>query len=229
VVASKRESAPRDGGAKRLDVDTIVRAGLTLGAKRGVDAISVRALGAELGVDPTAVYRHFRNKDDLMRALMDALHVMALDRMGDAGSWQERIVEFADATLQVHVEYPAIVIEANGLTTGGPGEARTIEFILEAFGDAGLSDADIVRHYAVLGSFMLSRTASIARTRSLRSDDSDAWIDGPLLLDPVRQPRAAALVAELSALTDDDIYVLGIRSIIESAERAAASTEGVRA
>ena len=35
--------------------------------------MSVRRLGAELGADPTAIYRHFRDKDELVLALLDRL------------------------------------------------------------------------------------------------------------------------------------------------------------
>jgi AcrR family transcriptional regulator len=209
---------------KRLDADVIIDAGLRLGSMPGAESISVRALGAELDADPTAIYRHFRSKDDLMRGLLDALHLKVLDRLTFPASWVDRLIELADVTLEVHIAHAAIAMEAVTLTTGGPGEARTVEYILGAFSDAGLRDADVVQHYALLGSYMLSRTASIARSRSTRDESHDrtAWIDAPLLIDPVRQPHAAAFAAELSALKDDEIYRLGIRSIIQSAELAAA-------
>jgi AcrR family transcriptional regulator len=213
----------RADASKRLDAEVIIEAGLRLGSAPHAESISVRALGAELNADPTAIYRHFRSKEDLMRGLLDALHVRVLDRLTYPDAWQERLVELADVTLQVHVEHAAIAMEAVTLTTGGPGEARTIEYILGAFSDAGLADADVVQHYALLGSYMLSRTASIARSRSARDDTRDrtAWIDAPLLIDPVRQPHATALAARLSELEDDEIYRLGIRSIIQSAQDAA--------
>ena len=39
----------------------------------GVNALSMRALGARLGVDPTAIYRHFQNKNELLDALADLM------------------------------------------------------------------------------------------------------------------------------------------------------------
>jgi AcrR family transcriptional regulator len=55
----------------KLDPERIIAAGLELAARPGVSAISVRELGTMLGADPTAIYRHFRSKDDLMRSLLD--------------------------------------------------------------------------------------------------------------------------------------------------------------
>jgi TetR/AcrR family transcriptional regulator, tetracycline repressor protein len=39
----------------------------------GVAGLSMRALGARLDVDPTAVYRHFRNKNELLDTLADTV------------------------------------------------------------------------------------------------------------------------------------------------------------
>jgi AcrR family transcriptional regulator len=39
----------------------------------GVAGLSMRALGARLDVDPTAVYRHFKNKNELLDELADTL------------------------------------------------------------------------------------------------------------------------------------------------------------
>jgi AcrR family transcriptional regulator len=35
--------------------------------------LTTRALGHRLGVDPTALYRHFRNKDELLTAMADSI------------------------------------------------------------------------------------------------------------------------------------------------------------
>ena len=60
-----------------LSRDKVLAAALEL-ARGGLDAVSMRALGARLGADPTAVYRYFRTKDELLDAMADA--VVAGDR-----------------------------------------------------------------------------------------------------------------------------------------------------
>lgn len=209
--------------ARRLSTDTILQVGLKLAASADDNPISFRALGSALGVDPTAIYRHFRSKDELMRALLDRVHLLVLDRLTGVGDWAERIETLAWVTLDVHIAHPAIAIEALTLTTNGVGEARTIEYILEAFSDAGLERGEVVRHYALMASFMLAQTASIARARQHRNPthrrDPLPWLEGALQIDPREQHRVAELSLELTSLMDDDLYELGIRSVIESARR----------
>lgn len=40
-------------------------------ARDGIDALSMRAVAARLGVTPMALYKHFRNKDDLVEAIAE--------------------------------------------------------------------------------------------------------------------------------------------------------------
>jgi len=212
--------------SKRLDRDTIVRAGLEIASRPQNTAVSVRALGTALGVDPTAVYRHFKSKDDLMRALLDELQATALGQVATDAGWRERLRQLASATLETYVEHPAIAMEATVLTTNGPAEVATIEFILAALAEAGLSGTKLVHHYALYSSYILSEVAGIARGRTTADaeTDVDTWFDGPLLVDPLKHVHIASVAAELRGLRDTDIFRLGVDLILDSAARTALPT-----
>ena len=59
------------GRPAKLSRDGICQAALELLADTDAATFSMRALGDYLGVDPTAVYRHFSDKDDLLREVGD--------------------------------------------------------------------------------------------------------------------------------------------------------------
>ena len=207
----------------RLDPELIVATGLELAAT-GVSAISVRDLGARLGADPTAIYRHFRSKDDLMRALLDEVTLRAVTGVEvPLQDWRGRLRTLAEATLDLYSEFPAVGAEATTLTTHGPGELAAIELMLQAFTTAGLGEADVVRHYALLASHVLSTAAGIARARAQRADDEadGPWFDEPPLADPRRYPRIAEHTVALASLRDRELFFLGVDQILDSAERAA--------
>lgn len=216
------------GRKVRLDRETIVAAGLELAAETGAITISVRELGARLGTDPTAIYRHFRNKEQLMQALLDALDARSVQAVtADPEDWRERLRQLSLATLELFSTYPAIAVEAVVLTTHGSGELDAIELMLDAFTRAGLPDDEVVRHYALLASHTLATAAGIARSRSERGANEDGtspWFDGPIFGDPRTHPRIAALGTRLTELEDSDLYLLGVEAIIQSAERSAAAS-----
>lgn len=54
-------------------------------AKQGYDGLSMRSIGAEVGVSPMAIYRHFKDKDELLHHV--ALHGLAL--------WKQRLLACA--------------------------------------------------------------------------------------------------------------------------------------
>ena len=174
----------------------------------------------------TAVYRHFKSKDDLMRALLDELQATALGQVATDAGWRERLRQLASATLETYVEHPAIAMEATVLTTNGPAEVATIEFILAALAEAGLSGTKLVHHYALYSSYILSEVAGIARGRTTgdTETDLDTWFDGPLLVDPLKHVHIASVAAELRGLRDTDIFRLGVDLILDSAARTALPT-----
>ena len=56
-----------------LTRELLVRESLRLLDKDGVAGFSLPKLGRALGADPTAIYRHFASKDDLILAIAEAL------------------------------------------------------------------------------------------------------------------------------------------------------------
>lgn len=216
-------------GRVRLDRDSIIAAGLELAAASATSSISVRELGAHLGADPTAIYRHFRNKEQLMQALLDELTLRSVAAVtAPTSNWRERLRQLSSSTLALYSAHPAIGAEAIVLTTHGPGELEAIEIMLEAFLEAGLTGDDLVRHYALLASHVLSSAAGIARARAERGtsdgngDGSSPWFDGPILADPRTYPLINTFNAELTDLEDEDLFSLGVEAVIQSAERTAA-------
>jgi AcrR family transcriptional regulator len=211
----------------KLDADRIIAAGLELAARPGVSTISVRELGTMLGADPTAIYRHFRSKEDLMRALLDHIEAASVAEVDGDASWDDRLRQLTERTLAWAARYPAIGVESIVLTTHGPGELATIELMLNAFSEAGLSDDEIVRHYALLASHSLSGAAGMARARAEASVDEavdqGSWLDEPLIADPRKYPMIARYGGRLADLRDLDLLMRGVEMIIDSARRSAAS------
>lgn len=208
----------------RLDSATIIDAGKELAAT-GVAGISVRDLGARLGTDPTAIYRHFSSKDALMGALLDDLNGAAAAAVDlPVEDWRGRLRMLSETTLDLFTRYPAIGAEATSLTTHGPGELAAIELMLDAFRRAGLRGRDLVRHYALLASHVLSGAAGIARAHAERDIDAvdSPWIDSPLLADPRQFPLIAENGVLLAELQDRELFLLGVEVIIDAAARTAA-------
>src|SRR5215469_13835200 len=69
MTTTKARRRPRGS----LTPDMIITESLRLLDTEGSDGFSLPKLGRALGADPTAVYRHFASKDDLVLAIADRL------------------------------------------------------------------------------------------------------------------------------------------------------------
>jgi TetR/AcrR family transcriptional regulator, tetracycline repressor protein len=100
---------PRRAGQDPLTRDRIVDAALRLIDEVGLDRLSMRRLGAELGVDPMAVYHHVQGKDALLRAVVQ--HVFAaMPPPAADGPWEERVRQWARAYRALAEAHPNLVL-----------------------------------------------------------------------------------------------------------------------
>lgn len=97
----------------------IVDAALKLAQRPDVQAMSFRALGRELGADPTAVYRHFRDRNELVEACLDRLIGAVAGSVPTELPWRQRLRTAALAYFEVIVAHPVIGAEAGYRTIGG--------------------------------------------------------------------------------------------------------------
>jgi AcrR family transcriptional regulator len=76
--------------AVRLDRESILEAAERIVGSEGLSRLTMRRIGSELGVDPTAIYRHLRNKEELLTCLAVRLFSTepAIDR---SLPWQEQL------------------------------------------------------------------------------------------------------------------------------------------
>ncbi|MCU1401451.1 MAG: putative TetR family transcriptional regulator [Acidimicrobiales bacterium] len=85
-----------------LTVDAIVDAACALINDTGLAALSMRRLGAALGVDPMAVYHHVPNKRDLL-SLVTARVIRTMPMPAADAPWKERVQGWAMAYRDVAV------------------------------------------------------------------------------------------------------------------------------
>lgn len=220
-TAATGSRSPRKRG--QLDRDLIVGTAITLASDGS--PVTFRALGSALEADPTAVYRHFRDKDELVRALFDRLLQDVLAQIDPKASWREQLASCAELTMDVCEAHPWIGIEARTVTTHGPGELGSVELILESFQRAGLDQPDAVRFYAVYSGYVLSVAAAVAAGRLVAQDrgvSADVtWVGDVGPVDAHVYPALAAARAELAELRDREVFRIGLGVILDAAEAAA--------
>ncbi|MBL3699217.1 TetR/AcrR family transcriptional regulator [Leucobacter luti] len=210
----------------RLDQRTIVDAVLELASSEPQARITFKRLGEALGVDATAMYRHFRNKDELTRAALDRLAGIATaDARASTGDWHGRLERFVSRMAELSLEHPAIGAEWAMVDPVGPGDVASDEFILEMLSTAGLTGRDLITAYAAVSGFTLAQSAALAQEALVRRDTardgSIPWISTFGSVDLASFPHVRAHRDELLAIDGLTVYRAGITAILESIARTA--------
>jgi AcrR family transcriptional regulator len=214
--------ARRTSKRPQLDREVIISTALDLAATGS--AVTFRALGTALGTDPTAVYRHFRDKGELMQALVDRLIVTASAGLDRDASWRDQLYDGAVATIDTFAAHPRIGAEASAIATGGPGELAAINWILTQLERAGVDRREAVRYYAAYSSYVLAAASTLSWQRLHEDEVTDRWVGDLRAVDVARLPALAAVLPELVALSDRDVFLTGIDVFLESVEASARGT-----
>jgi AcrR family transcriptional regulator len=175
--------ASRPASRGELSRERILDAAEGLIDREGDGALTFRRLGAELGVDPTAAYRHFRNKDELLLALGDRLLGEAM--VGGTGllppdaDWRTILETAAHSLRNTLLRHPRLASLISVRITQGEHEVKAIERGLAALADTGLSRREIVGVQRAFADTLLAWCAFSASYLGLSDEakarDEAAW------------------------------------------------------
>lgn len=153
--------------SRGLTREMLVTAALAIVDRDGLDALSMRRLGAELGVDPMAAYRHLPNKEALLDGVVEAVVSEVPLDIDPCLDWRGQLRQLVDANVRTLLAHPNTVplLAQRPLTT--PRSMLLVERALEITSAAGIPLRDAVLAVNSMGmmtaAFALAVTASRER------------------------------------------------------------------
>jgi AcrR family transcriptional regulator len=179
----------------------IVAEALRLLDADGIEALSMRKLGARLDAGATSLYRHVANKDELLELVVDEVYgqIEVPDVWGR--DWREAVTHCAQSARAVLVRHAwiASVLGQVGLAYLGPNVMRLNERMLALFESAGFSLPEADRALGTVMAYVIGTGTTEAAwlttlSRSGRSEQE--WVDRlrPALVEATKPyPRLHAL------------------------------------
>jgi AcrR family transcriptional regulator len=140
----------------KLSRNRLIDACIRIADEEGADAVTLRRLGSELGVDPTAVYRHFRDKEELLAATADRLMTEGFQHAEITGDWREDLRSLTMAMRASYLAHPRVAVLF--LTARAPmaHEAALTEAALAIIRGTGLPDAEAVAAFEAIESYVVA-------------------------------------------------------------------------
>ena len=216
-----RTTRPRSA----LTRDQVVDAALRIIDAEGVDALTMRRLGAALGRDPMQLYRHAASKDALLDGVVELVLSGLRVPAADAGDWVAALRSTGHAFRAIALAHPHVVPLlvtrplATPLALRPLGTLRPLEDLLELFVMAGFDERAALHAYRLFVGFLYGHVLNELQERVLDPDETDDLLRLGLHRLPVREfPRIRALAGELAAYDGHaeldeglDIVLAGLR------------------
>ncbi|MEV0421867.1 TetR/AcrR family transcriptional regulator [Streptosporangium canum] len=212
---------------ERLTRQAVIERALKLADTDGLQAVTIRRLAAELGVTPTALYWHVKNKDELLSALADHLLAALVADVDPGWPWSRRLRVMITALVEQTRAHPYLSTLLPMIDKSAAEEyRRATDVAIGLLTEAGftLQEADQVATYLLLGA-----TAMVSCQPGGAGNDEEEATElrrqhrlDLERLPPGRYPHLAAFAATLSTPPDlDAYYSFGIDLLLSAVKTTA--------
>jgi AcrR family transcriptional regulator len=142
-------AAPRTGRPPRLTRSDVLAVARHIGARQGIERLTMRRLAEALGVMPNALYTYFPDKASILDAVLDDL-LGDVERPRRGPSWRNGLIALMSSYRALLLSEPGLVALTVSRPAIGPSALRMREDMLTLLKRGELSDADAVSGYFAL-------------------------------------------------------------------------------
>lgn len=194
-------------GRRRWSTEEILDAAVELLRSGSTESFSVRKLAATLGTDSSSLYRHFRSKTELLRAVADRILMAAMEDYVPEGDWRQRITALALRVREAFGRQPQLAAVWGRYASGGTGSRLVVEEALQALRASGLPDEEIPVRYHRLAVLIAALVTSEAGVSTITSQEYEQGMElfrvSVLGADPERFPALAHFARDVRPLGAD--------------------------
>jgi AcrR family transcriptional regulator len=182
-----------------LNRERVLHAALGLADQAGIEALSMRRLAQELGVEAMSLYNYVKGKDDILDGILEIV-LDEIEIPSDEADWKEALRRTASSAHEILVRHRWACSVMLGRTRVSPPRMRWMESVLGTLRKGGFS-AELTHHaYHALDShitgFTLWQVSMPFDTRAELLDMADTFVSSvpadeyPYVVEHARQHLA---------------------------------------
>jgi AcrR family transcriptional regulator len=221
---ASRSERPTASARRGLDTRLIVSEAVRFIDQHGPDQLTMRQLGARLGVEAMALYRYVPSREQLLDGVVElVMDELYRDSRVDqeAGTWQEYLQRLAHAVRVIALAHPEVFPLVATRPPAAPWlrpplrSLRWVEAFLGGLAGFGFSTYATVYAYRAFATFLLGHllletgTHAIHATAKLNADIE--FLESDDLAD---YPRISALAPELSGGGYEEEFEAALEDLI---------------
>jgi AcrR family transcriptional regulator len=207
-----------------LSRERVLDAAIKLADQGGLESLSMRKLGQELGVEAMAVYYHFANKGEVIDGIVDIVFSQ-IDLPASGADWKSAMRQRAVSLRDVLLRHRWAIGLMESRRKPGPANLRHHDVVIGSLRSAGLDMPTIAHAYSLVDSYIYGFALF---TMNLPFDPSEEVAElgqGVLRAFPVN--AYPNLVAYISAMRPGynygDEFEYGLDLILDGLDRASST------
>jgi AcrR family transcriptional regulator len=154
-----------------LNRERVLRAAIALADQRGFEALTMRKLAQELGVEAMSLYNHVASKDDLLDGMVD-LVFSEIEPPSTAVEWKTAMRKRAVSTREALARHRWAIGMMEGRTNHGPANLSLHNAVLGCLRAAGFSMEMTVHAYSVQDAYIYGFAL---QERDMSSESADEF------------------------------------------------------
>ncbi|MDP8955539.1 MAG: TetR/AcrR family transcriptional regulator C-terminal domain-containing protein [Actinomycetota bacterium] len=192
-----------------LSRDRVLRAAIKLADDAGIEALSMRKLGQELGVEAMSLYNHVANKEEILDGMVDVVVSEIIDAQSEIDlpttDWKTVLRQRVLAAREIFLRHrwaPGVIESRSNMSTT-PAMLRYYDSLIGLFREAGFS-IDLTHHALhVLGS------RALGFTQDLYDDSEEADDEAMAIFLQQAAGEYPHIIAMAKEISHDDDTTLG--------------------
>jgi AcrR family transcriptional regulator len=209
-----REKQPGPKRRRALTLEAILDAAMALLDAHGAAALTMRNIADALGCRQASLYRHVRNREELVTLLADQATRVASSPPPDDLDWAGQTAWSARLFREHLRRHPGLVSLLHGTERLGPNSLAGVEYSLELFTGAGLSPRLAAAAASSLATFIVG---SVQFNLGLDASHPDERRDRRLLYgsrDAAAFPLLVRHADVLAGVGSDDEFEVGLNALL---------------
>jgi AcrR family transcriptional regulator len=210
-----------------LTRERVVTAALKVMDEEGLEAVSMRRVGRELGVEAMSLYNHVRDKEDLLDGITE--QVMSEFRVPpDTSDWLEagrEAVREWRRLLKAHPQVIQVFVERHK-PMDSITSMRPMEFALACLRGAGLSPQEAGEAFHAIGGYIFGFV--LMETREMfggpRSDHTPEELQAMIPADQL--PNVAECFPAICMINPDEQFEFGLDLLLRGLQARLARSDG---
>jgi AcrR family transcriptional regulator len=215
MAARSRSNAKRRSPLTRVRV---LRAAIELADQNGIDTLTMRRLGQELGVEAMSLYNHVANKDDILDGIVD-LVLGDIDVPPTGTPWKTAMRQRALSAHAILLAHPWAALLIMSRFNIGPGMTRYLDATLGRLREGGFSIEGALDAWNTLDSHLYGFTLQKLNLPFKVEESQQVSADVLVQLPANEFPHVVEVITHVMRSGREESFEFGLDLILDGLEK----------